>query len=156
MSQPAAPRFRIADEASIETLLVLIREFHAYASISTAPDVTRRALGELLAAPALGTVWLVEDGPVAIGYAVLAYGFSLELGGRDAILDELYVREAYRARGVGRAALAVVEKECRARGVRALHVEVDESDARAQGFYAGAGFRSRLADAHNFLMTKRV
>jgi GNAT superfamily N-acetyltransferase len=156
VSQRVAAACRVADGDSTELLLVLMEEFYAYGAIAYDPAVARRALAELLATPSLGVVWLVESESQPIGYAVVAFGFSLELGGRDAILDELYVREPYRGKGVGRSVLCVVEETCRERGVRALHVEVDETDERAQGFYASAGFRSRLADAHNFLTTKRL
>jgi GNAT superfamily N-acetyltransferase len=147
---------RAADGRSIERLLELMEEFYAYGSISFDPAVARRALGELLATPSLGIVWTVESDAETIGYAVVAFGFSLELGGRDAILDELYLREPYRGKGVGRSVLRVVEDACREHGIGALHLEVDETDERARGFYASAGFRSRLADAHIFLMTKRL
>ena len=156
MSQPVRPICQIIDGGSIDRLLVLMEEFYAYASIPFDPGAARRALAELLATSSLGLVWIVESESEPIGYAVLAFGFSLELGGRDAILDELYVREPYRGKGVGRAVLRIVEEACRDRGVRALHLEVDETDERAQTFYASAGFRSRLMDAHNYLMTKRL
>ncbi len=156
MSQPVSATCRAADGRSIERLLELMEEFYAYGSIAFDPIVARRALGELLATPSLGTVWIIESDAETIGYAVVAFGFSLELGGRDAILDELYVRESYRGKGVGRTVLRVAEDACRDRGIGALHLEVDETDERAQRFYASAGYRSRLSDAHNYLMTKRL
>jgi GNAT superfamily N-acetyltransferase len=156
VSQPPDLVFRVADRSLVDRLLVLMAEFYAYGDISYDETVARAALQELLADPRLGAVWLVEQGEESVGYAVLAFGFSLELGGRDAILDELYVRERHRGIGVGRRTLAVVEAGCRERGIRALHLEVDETDERAQRFYAKAGFRSRLVDARNYLMTKRL
>jgi GNAT superfamily N-acetyltransferase len=156
VSQHPEVTFRVADAISLDGLVVLVQEFYAYAEIPFDPSVVRRALDELLADTRLGTVWIMERESEAIGYAVLAFGFSVEQGGRDAILDELYVREAYRGKGVGRRLLRLVEETCRDQGVKALHLEVDETDERAQRFYANAGFRSRLADARNYLMTKRL
>jgi ribosomal protein S18 acetylase RimI-like enzyme len=83
---------------------------------------------------------------------VLTLGYSLEFGGRDAFVDELYVQPAYRGLGVGRQALAVLEKACRELGVRALHLEVGRTNLRAQALYKAAGF----VDRGHFLLTKRL
>ena len=42
---------------------------------------------------------------IAVGYLVLTLGYSLEYGGRDAFIDEVYIRSSYRGRGIGTAAL---------------------------------------------------
>jgi hypothetical protein len=39
-----------------------------------------------------------------VGCVVLTLGYSLELLGRDAFIDEFYLREVYRGRGWGRQA----------------------------------------------------
>ena len=156
MSQHPDITFRVAGGEDLERILELVVEFHEYGEIRVEPAVARAALAEILGDLRLGIVWLIERGGTPVGYGVVAFGFSLEQGGRDAILDELYVREAHRGAGIGSRALAVVEQACRERGIRALHLEVDETDERAQGFYAKAGYRSRLADTRNYLMTKRL
>lgn len=156
MSQHPDITFRVAGPEAADRLVEMMIEFYEYGSIRFDRPVAEAALRQLLEDPRLGFVWLFERGGAPIGYAVLAFGFSLELGGRDAILDELYVREPDRGAGIGRRALEVVEAACREHRVRALHLEVDETDERAQRFYAKAGYRSRLADARNYLMTKRL
>jgi len=156
VSQQPEIDFHVVGPEGIDGILEMMAEFYDYAHIRYDPAVAPAALAELLGDPRLGIVWRIERSGAAIGYAAVAFGFSLELGGRDAILDELYVRQAFRGIGVGRRALEVVEAGCRERGVVVLHLEVDETDERAQRFYANAGYRSRLADTRNYLMTKRL
>ena len=49
---------------------------------------------------AYGRVFLIELGEELAGYCVLTLGYSLEFRGVDAIVDELYLRAAYRGRGL--------------------------------------------------------
>ena len=156
MSQQGELVFRVAGPAEAERILEMMVEFYAYGDLRFDPPVAEAALRELLGNPSLGIVWMIERDGTSVGYAAVAFGFSLELGGRDAILDELYVRELDRGVGIGRRMLDVVESACRERGVRSLHLEVDETDERAQRFYAKAGYRSRLVDIRSYLMMKRL
>lgn len=136
----------------VDRVLELRREFCASERLPWDEAVTRRALLELSGDPAAGRVWLVEADAGPVGYAVLTRGFSLEFEGRDAFLDELYVRPAFRGRGLGRALVDAVEGGCRELGVRALHLEVDRDQTRVQELYRRAGFR----DHDRYLMTKWI
>jgi ribosomal protein S18 acetylase RimI-like enzyme len=77
---------------------------------------------------------------VTAGYAALTFGWSLEWGGRDAFMDELFVEAAQRGQGLGRAALRALMEEARALGVRALHLEVEASNPAGQALYRSEGF----------------
>ncbi|HME71862.1 MAG TPA: GNAT family N-acetyltransferase, partial [Myxococcota bacterium] len=116
-----------------------------------AQDVGReRAMAELIAHPELGAAWLIRaDGCVA-GYVVLTVCYSLEFHGRFGLLDELYLEEAWRGKGTGKAALAFVDDECRQRGLKAVRLEVGHANARALELYRRSGYR--VAERH--LMTK--
>lgn len=87
-----------------------------------------------------------------VGYVVLTFSYSLEFHGRDAYVDEIYVREAHRGRGVGGQTLRFIEKVCRALGVQALHLEVDRDNTSARAVYETAGFEDR----NNYLLTRRI
>jgi GNAT superfamily N-acetyltransferase len=71
----------------------------------------------------------------------VTFGFSLEFRGRNAFVDELFVREEHRGRGLGAAALAVAEEFCRGLGIAALRLEVERENPRAQELYEREGFR---------------
>ena len=144
--------FKAATESDADTLATMMREFYEHERIPFDEEETPAALVRLLGDETLGRVWLIESGAEAVGYVVLAFGFSLEFRGRDAFVDELYVRAAYRGRGAGREAMRFVEEACRALGVRALLLEVDHNNAAAQALYRKEGF----LDRGNYLMAKIV
>jgi len=112
-----------------------------------------KALANLIGRPDLGGVWLIGAAGGPVGYLVLTWGYSLEFGGRDAFLDELYLEAAWRGQGLGRQAMRFAEEACRANGVLALHLEVERENVKAQAFYDKTGFENR---AHYFLMSKRL
>lgn len=139
-----------AGPADASGVLELMREFHANEELPYDRDVVMRALKTLFEDPSLARVYLtVEDGQV-LGYVVLAFGFSFEFDGRDAMIDELYVREDARGRGLGTAMLTWVEGVCRAEDVRALHLEVDDANERGHRLYRRLGYQDH--DRH--LLTK--
>src|SRR5262249_28930406 len=98
----------------------------------------------------LGRVWLIHVGEEAVGYVVLTLGFSLEFHGRDAFIDELYVRASHRRQGVGTRTLQFIEEVCPTLGVQALHLEVARTNTPAQNFYRKIGF----VDHDRYLLTK--
>ncbi|HKV80103.1 MAG TPA: GNAT family N-acetyltransferase, partial [Candidatus Sulfotelmatobacter sp.] len=100
----------------------------------------RVALIELLQNPSLGCAWLILDRDTPVGYAVLCFGYSLEWLGRDAFVDEFYLREEYRGRGWGKKSMAFVEDAARGLGVRTLHLEVMEGNSAALHLYERIGF----------------
>jgi GNAT superfamily N-acetyltransferase len=150
----AAPRIRRARSVDGAALVELQREFYREDRITHAA-ANARALHRLLRSPQAGVVWVIEArsgrewGP--IGYVVLTLGFSLERGGRDAFIDELYVRPEHRGRGVGALAVVTAEAVARRLGVRAVHLEVDTGNDRARRLYERIGFTLRQ---RYHLMTK--
>jgi ribosomal protein S18 acetylase RimI-like enzyme len=132
--------FRLATPADSAGLLPLIEEFYAEESLPFHPDRTAAALGELLADAALGQVWWIECDGGPAGYLLLVHSFILEFGGRQTFLDELYLRPAFRGRGVGRQALGFAAEASRDRGACALRLEVSEHNLRAVALYKRAGF----------------
>lgn len=143
---------RTATLADIDPLLALQREFYEHEGYPFDVDGKRRAMAELLANPAYGRIVAFEvDGAVA-GYLVVAFGFSLEFGGRDAFVDELFVLPSARGRGLGTQALELAEHLCRENGIHALHLEVEFVNESAKRLYARHGY----AEHTRQLMTKRL
>lgn len=145
--------FSLAQPADIELLLRFNRALNEYDGTPFDEQRTRIALQNLIGHPDLGGVWLINAAGRPIGYLVLTWGYSLEFGGRDAFLDELYLEADQRGRGFGQQAIRFAEEECRNKGILALHLEVERDNTRAQTFYDRSGFASR---AHYFLMSKRM
>jgi diamine N-acetyltransferase len=96
-----------------------------------------------------GHAWLLELRGRPVGYAVLTWAFSVEAGGREACVDELYLVPEARNRGFGSRVLGLLEDEARALGVRRVFLEVARKN-RAIGLYRRAGY----LDHDRFLMSK--
>jgi ribosomal protein S18 acetylase RimI-like enzyme len=144
--------FRTAGPGDLETLLPLVREFWVIERLAFVEPAVRRALAGILGDPALGRVVVVELESLPIGYYVLTLGYSLEHLGRDAFIDELYLRDAYRGQGIGERALDHAAELCEQLGVGALHLEVDHVNPRARALYERSGFVAH----ERALMTRRV
>jgi diamine N-acetyltransferase len=133
----------------VDRLLDYIRDYYAYDSLPLDEPAAREAAVTLLKNPNLGGAWFVEHNGERAGYLVLTWGYSLEYHGRDAFIDELFIVDGMRGRGLGHAAIAFAAETCRRENIRALHLEVERHNIDAQAFYRRVGF----VDHDRFLLT---
>ncbi|MEM7544190.1 MAG: GNAT family N-acetyltransferase [Pseudomonadota bacterium] len=144
-SAETSPEFtlRWADLADLDDAVTLVTEFHAAEHVDQSAENRRNAVAMILADRSLGEFWMVEvDGQIA-GYICIAYGFAIEFNGRDAFLDEFFMRPAYRGHGIGSRALMTVVKGTATRGIKAMHLEVMAGNEAAMRIYEAQGFRHR-------------
>jgi ribosomal protein S18 acetylase RimI-like enzyme len=144
------PSFRVAGPSDADALVAMMRDFNEHERIAFDEREVRAALAQLFANDALGLACLMLLHEEVAGYVVIVFGFSIEFRGRDAFIDELFVKDVYRGRGLGTAALRFAEGVCRGRGVRALHLEVERENTGAQAVYRRAGF----TDHDRYLLTR--
>jgi GNAT superfamily N-acetyltransferase len=142
--------FKSAELADTEILVQFMREYCAFDHLPFEERVRRRVLAAFLGTESLGRLWVILSDGEAVGYLILTLGFSFEYGGYDAFIDEVYVRQSHRGKGIGTVALAFAEEVCRTFGVRALHLEVERENTNAHSLYRKVGF----ADHDRSLMTK--
>jgi len=78
---------------------------------------------------------------VCIGYVVLSFDFSLEYGGKNAWIDELFVRPEFRGHGIGSRTLDFAAQTARELAAKVLHLEVnrDNPAQRARIILSRAG-----------------
>jgi diamine N-acetyltransferase len=145
------PSIRAANAGDLETLVALMRDFYLEDADPFVEEESRTAFAALLAEPSWGRLWLAQQGTSAVGYVVLTLGFSMEFGGRDAFIDDLYVTSSHRGQGIGGALITACEQACKDLGIRALHLEVRSTNP-ATSLYRRLGFR----DHEHRLMTKRL
>jgi ribosomal protein S18 acetylase RimI-like enzyme len=143
---------RPALSSDLEAVLALHRDFFAEEGYPFREEESRGNLARLLEEPGLGRVLVMDEDGRVIGYLVLTFGFSLEFGGRDGLVDELYVSPGHRGRGLGTRALEAAEAACREQGIRALHLMVERSKDGAQALYRRVGFVAHPRD----MMTKKI
>jgi diamine N-acetyltransferase len=139
------PQFRLAAEADADALLEFMQAYYAFDGHSFDREKARVALTGLLRDANLGRAWLILDGDAPAGYIVLCFGYSLEWLGRDAFVDEFYLREEYRGRGWGRQTMEFVEEAAREAGIRTLHLEVVRKNTTALELYRRMEFREHAS-----------
>jgi ribosomal protein S18 acetylase RimI-like enzyme len=144
---------RLARPADIEFLLPFMAEYCAFDGLHYDPDRAQRTMLALLEDARLGRTWFIEAEGQTCGYVALCYGYSLELGGRDGFIDELYIRDAFRGRGLGTRALEAACRAAQAEGICALYLEVRQDNIEAQRYYGRLGFERR--DRY-FLLARRL
>lgn len=123
----------------IHVLVDLMQEFYAQADYPLDRDWAAASFYAFLQDDSLGAIWIVFQDSEPAGYVVLTIRFSMEYGGLDAFIDDLFIRPSYRRRGLGRAALRALFDECARRKVLAVHVEVGHDNVAAKALYRSYG-----------------
>lgn len=132
-------RFRVADACDKRAFLEMSREFYSSDAVLHAvdPSFHEKAFAELLRSGTYLSCFVFECGDRVAGYALLSKMFSREAGGMVVWIEEIYVRSAFRGRGVGGAFFAWLRANVPAIRYR---LEVEPSNERAQSLYRRLGF----------------
>ena len=133
----------LAGPSDLERVLPMVARFHEETGIESDAAHREAAVRPLLEGSPIGAIWFIGPKMAPVGYLFVSFGWSLELGGMDGFIDELWIREKVRGRGMGSEALAALQEALREAGVRALHLEVGLENPRAEKLYQSAGFQKR-------------
>jgi GNAT superfamily N-acetyltransferase len=121
-------------------VLSLLRELADYEKLLDEFEVTEAAIGAALFAdqPLLFCEIAEWDGEPA-GFAVWFVNFSTFAGRPGIYLEDLFVRPAYRGKGIGKALLACLAGICLANGWARLQWSVLDWNAPSIAFYKSIG-----------------
>lgn len=133
----------LARAEDLPRLLPLVAAFHDHQGFGTTPEHQHDAVLPLLEGSPHGAIWLIGPRRAPVGYVAVSFGWSVEFGGLDAIVDELFIRTAVRGRGMGGEALDGLAKALKEGGIRALHLEAQQGDDTLDRFYRRARFQAR-------------
>lgn len=120
----------------------LLRLMEGFVRVAHLPwDAARRR--QNMAEFTQGDIWLIVLDGKKIGYAVSVIGFSFEFGGRIAFIDEFYVEEGHRGKGVGGRTLDFIARHEAQQGSVVLLLEASDLESRLHDFYGKSGFVRR-------------
>ncbi len=143
----------LARAEHLDPVLALVTAFHEEEGIQQDDATRRAALSPLLEGSPYGAVYIIGPTRAPIGYVVITFGWSVEFGGMDGFVDEIYIRPRVRGRGIATEVLLDLPKALAGAGLTALHLEVDRDNPTAQRLYARTGFKAR---ERYMLMSRRL
>jgi GNAT superfamily N-acetyltransferase len=121
----------------VEEALGMMERFYREMNLEFVRERAGRALHGL---DGFGGWWFIAQDGQPAGYFVLTVGYSLEFGGRFALLDEFYLEPEWRGKGLGSGVMDRILTEARALGAEALHLE---AEGHVREFYRRSGFVAR-------------
>jgi GNAT superfamily N-acetyltransferase len=131
---------RPAVKADAPVILSLIRELAEYERLAHEVTATESDLRESLFGPRpAAEVVIVEWGGETAGYALFFHNYSTFLGRRGLYLEDLFVRPAFRGRGIGKALLMHLARLAVERGCARFEWAVLDWNEPAIGFYRSLG-----------------
>ena len=83
--------------------------------------------------------YLMEQDGKPAGYGMLSFTFSQESGGKVAWLEELYVRDEFRGRGLGKAFFSWMKEHIEPE-VSRIRLEIEPDNEGAARLYKSMGF----------------
>ncbi len=133
---------RAADADDAETIVGLIRELAEYERLldeakATPDDIRRNLFGDRPYAESL----IAEAEGRPVGFALFFHTFSTFRGQPGIYLEDLFVKPAFRGRGIGKALLSALAQRAVTRGCGRLEWSVLNWNEPAIGFYKALGAR---------------
>jgi ribosomal protein S18 acetylase RimI-like enzyme len=144
--------FRPATPDDIPQLLEMMEAFYSIDKYPFDSLLTSRNLEEFIGDESLGRIWMVEVEEQNIGYFVLTFGYSFEFKGRIALLDEIFLQEGFRNKGIGKKILEFVFKQSPSLQLKTILMEVEKHNSPAIHLYEKLGFR----DHNRLILSKPV
>ncbi|MEM9350233.1 MAG: N-acetyltransferase [Pseudomonadota bacterium] len=140
---PGRTAIHKAGPEDVETLIPLITAFHDEEGLDSDETHIRHAITPILKGSPHGELFLAGPRRAPAGYVMVSYGWSIEFGGLDSYMDELYLRPAVRGRGIAGDVIHALSNHLAAKGALSLYLEVDHDNEQALRTYQRAGFESR-------------
>ena len=114
------------------------RLWQAYLSFYDHPlpeETTSFTWARLMSPHSALKIRLAVNGPDILGFAIHQHHPSTWVAGDDCYLEDLYVDEALRGRGIGRALIDDLRTLARAKGWKRLYWHTGRDNARARALY---------------------
>ena len=131
---------REINENDKELYITLAKEFYSSdAVLVPIPDeYHERAFSEAVNSKIYLRIFIFEQNGEPAGYSVVSKKFETEAGGFTMWIEDFYVREEFRSKGIGKEFLDYMEKSFPY--ARRLRLEVEEENEGAVRLYKKRGF----------------
>jgi len=142
-------QFKTLETYQIETITQMMQNFYAIDNYPIDIDVSKKLFQKFISNENLGKAWLIYSEDELVGYVILTYLFSFEYKGRIAFLDELYIKENFRGKGIGKQTIDFIKEQASNQNVKLIYLEVENHNQNAQKLYLANDF-----EVHNRKLLK--
>lgn len=133
---------RQAVPADLEELLRLLTSFSEEAGTNFGREHLLAGLEPLLSNQDLGLVFVAELETFLVGYAVIGWGWGIESGGKEALIDEVFVSKNHRNQGIAANMLSEVMTQLERHNTKAVFLETEAQNPNSRKLYQNLGFET--------------
>ena len=133
--------FKPIEAKDIPVVVRMMADFYAIDNYPIDKAISEGLLAEFTANENLGKGWLIMNNDEPVGYIILTFIFSFEYKGTVAILDELYIKDNARGKGLGKKALDFIQEQAGRYSVKIMYLEVEPHNEKAKQLYLSKGFK---------------
>ena len=132
--------FKPLEITDIEVITQMMQDFYAIDNYPMDVEVAKNLFHEFISNENLGKSWLIYSENEIVGYIILTFIFSFEYGGKIAFVDELFIKETARGKGIGKEAIQFIQREVPKLSLKLLYLEVEPHNENAQKLYLAHDF----------------
>ena len=132
--------FKNPEKSDLEIIVKMMGEFYAIDKYPFDVEIAKNLILEFISNENFGKSWLILEDKETIGYVILTFVFSFEYQGKIAFLDELYIKEEFRGKGIGKTTVQFVQKQAKQLSLKLLYLEVENQNQNAQNLYLSQKF----------------
>ncbi len=135
--------FRKFEEKDRDGFFSMVKKFYSPPAVLHFPsdEVMMSSFDASLKIPELVKGYIFECDGKKAGYAIVSMKFETEVGGMAAWIEELFVEEEFRSKGIGSAFFEHLKKELSGK-MKRIRLEVGDENDGAKQLYKRLGFES--------------
>ena len=146
--------FKPLEITDISTITQMMQDFYAIDNYPMDVEVAKNLFHEFISNENLGKSWLIYSENEIVGYIILTFIFSFEYGGKIAFVDELFIKETARGKGIGKEAIQFIQREVPKLSLKLLYLEVEPHNENAQKLYLAHDFELHNRKLMKYKVTK--
>ena len=146
--------FKPLEITDISTITQMMQDFYAIDNYPMDVEVAKNLFHEFISNEHLGKSWLIYSENEIVGYIILTFIFSFEYGGKIAFVDELFIKETARGKGIGKEAIQFIQAEVPKLSLKLLYLEVEPHNENAQKLYLAHDFEFHNRKLMKYKVTK--
>lgn len=123
-----------------ELIIKMMQEFYSIDQYPFDLEISKNLLYQFITSENLGKGWLIYQENEVVGYIILTFVFSFEYQGQIAFLDELYIKETARGKGIGKHSLQFIQHQAPKLSLKIIYLEVEPHNEHAQKLYLANDF----------------